>query len=241
MNTALVYLCTSLTLAILLPCLFAGSGHEQVGDTETYRYPKRLCRFFLWLLPIYVAMGVFIFSTLSPDDRANGAKDVMFIAFWAVVLGLLVLAYVYFARYRVQIDAQAVTIRTIFKTKPIPLANIAQIATIIDRATELLLFDRNDRVLAKFGGSLQDFESFLSGLQLHMRPGQVTLFRFEQGEWKQRVNGGDWHWMPSEGPKLYRDMNHQLKYIFAIGGLLIALAFIVVTWLDHGGFNHLQR
>jgi hypothetical protein len=241
LNTALTYLLTSLTLTILLPYLLAGSGHEQVGDTETYRYPKRVCRFMLCMVPVYLLADVFIFSTLSPSERANVVQDVIFVVLSAVILGLLVLAYFYFDRYRVHIDAQAVTIRTIFRTKPIPLADIAQIASITDRATDLILFDRNDRVLAKFGGSLQDFESFLSGLQLHMRPGQVTLFRFEQGEWKQRMNGGDWHWTPSEGPKLYRDMNHQLKYIFAIGGLLIALAFIVVAWLNHGGFNHLQR
>ncbi len=47
----MTYLFTSLTLAILLPFLLSGSGHEQIGDSAIYRYPKGVSRFFLYIVP----------------------------------------------------------------------------------------------------------------------------------------------------------------------------------------------
>ena len=101
MVTGMTYLLTSLTLAILMPLLTSGSGHEQVGDVSIYRYPKGVCWFFLGALPIYGAMGMVIFSTMTPAERESTANVVVFGVFWSCVLALLVLAYVYFDRYRV--------------------------------------------------------------------------------------------------------------------------------------------
>jgi hypothetical protein len=232
MVTGMTYILTSLTLAILMPLLLAGSGHTEVCGVSTYRYPKRVCWFFLGALPIYGAMGAFIFSTMSPQDRGSVAGVAAFATVWACILGLIVFAYFYFDRYRAEIDDHLLTIKSPFGRKVIELAGVAQIAVLRGRATDLMLFDADHHVLAKLGGSLQDFDSFLSQLKLHTRSPRVMLYKWDQsGEWREAVNSGAEHWVDSEGPKRFRDMNRHVKYILIIGILLIALAAIA-AWLN---------
>lgn len=232
MFTAMTYMLTSLTMAILMPLLLAGSGHQEVGEVAIYRYPKRVCWFFLGALPVFGAMGIFIFSTMPPQDRTSVPNIAAFGTVWTCILGLIVFAYFYFDRYRIQIDDRLITVTSPFGQKVISLASVAQIAVLRGQATDLMLFGNDDRMLVKLGGSLQDFDSFLSQLKLRTRSPQVTLFKWDRsGEWHEAINSGVEHWIDSKGPKRFRDMNRHLKYILTIGMLLIALA-MTVAWLN---------
>lgn len=236
----MTYLLTSLTLAILLPFLLSGSGHEQIGDSAIYRYPKGVCRFFLYIIPVYGALLTYVYTKMTPMERdANSSMAYMCMA--GLFVGLPILAYFYFDRYRVEIDGRAVTVRSIFGGKVIPLNSLAQIVVVTGRATDLFLFDGNDKIVAKFGGSLQDFESFLGCLELHTQSSQVLLYRngAKQG-WEQRVNDGRSQWEPSKGPLYFRATARRGGIILVVGCLLIAIAVILSTWLNHGGFDYLQ-
>jgi hypothetical protein len=232
MFTGMTYMLTSLTLAILMPLLLAGSGHQEIGEVATYRYPKGVCWFLLGALPVYGAMGIFIFSTMSPQDKASVPNVLAFSIFWTCILALILFAYFYFDRYRIQIDDRLLTITSPFRKKIISLTSVAQIAVLRGQATDLMLFGEDDHLLVKLGGSLQDFESFLSQLMLRTRSPQVTLFKWDQsGKWYEAINSGSEHWIDSKGPKRFRDMNRHLKYILIIGIPLIALA-CTVAWLN---------
>ena len=234
MFTGMTYILTSLTLAIVMPLLLVGSGHEEVAGVSIYRYPKRVCWFFLGALPLYGAMGVFIFSTMSPQERTSVANVAAFGTAWTCVLGLIVAAYFYFDRYRVLIDDHFLTIKSPFGRKVLELASVAQIAVLSGRATDLMLFNEDNRVLVKLGGSLQDFDSFLSELKLRTRSPQVKLYKWDQsGRWQEAVNSGAEHWVDSDGPKRFRDMNRHVKYILIIGISLIGVAAIA-AWLNKG-------
>jgi len=235
MVTGMTYILTSLTLAILMPLLLVGSGHEEVSGVSTYRYPKRVCWFFLGALPFCGALGIFIFSTMSPQERTSVANVAAFGTTWACILGLIVSAYFYFDRYRVQIDDHLLIIKSPFGRKVLELTSLAQIAVLRGRATDLILFNQDNRVLAKLGGSLQDFDSFLSELKLRTRSPQVRLYKWDQsGQWKETANIGAEHWVDSDGPKRFRDVNRHVKYILIIGILLIGAAAIAV-WLNRDG------
>lgn len=237
----MTYMLTSLTLAILIPLLLAGSGHEQVGDSAIYRYPKGLCRFFLYIIPVYGAMLVYGYATMTPRGR-DANSSMACTCMLGLLLGLLILAHFYFDRYRVEIDSRAVTVRTIFGRKAISLKSLAQIVVVTGRATDLFLFDEGDRIVAKFGGSLQDFESFLGYLELHTQSSQVLLYRSVTGQgWEQRVNDGCSLWEPSKGPPYFRATARRGGIILIAGCLLIAIAIILSIWLNHGGFDYLQR
>ena len=117
MFTGMTYMLTSLTLAILMPLLLAGSGHQEIGEVATYRYPKGVCWFLLGALPVYGAMGIFIFSTMSPQDKASVPNVLAFSIFWTCILALILFAYFYFDRYRIQIDDRLLTITSPFRKK----------------------------------------------------------------------------------------------------------------------------
>jgi hypothetical protein len=235
MVTGMTYILTSLTLAILMPLLLVGSGHEEIGGVSTYRYPKRVCWFFLGALPFYGVMGIFIFSTLSPKERTSVANVTAFGTAWTCILGLIVSAYFYFDRYRLQIDDHLLTIKSPFGRKVLELASVSQIAVLRGRATDLMLFNQENRVLAKLGGSLQDFDSFFSELKQRTRSPQVRLYKWDQsGQWKETANNGAEHWIDSDGPKRFRDMNRHVKYILIIGISLVGAAAIA-AWLNRNG------
>jgi hypothetical protein len=234
MVTGMTYILTSLTLAILMPLLLVGSGHEEAGDVSTYRYPKRACWFFLGALPFYGAMGVFIFSTMSPQERASVANVAAFGTAWTCILGLIVSAYFYFDRYRVQIDDHLLTIESPFGRKVVELSSVSQIAVLRGRATDLMLFNEDNHLLMKLGGSLQDFDSFLSELKLRTRSPEVKLYKWDQsGQWQEALNSGAEHWIDSDGPKRFGDMNRHVKYILIIGIPLIGVVAIA-AWLNQG-------
>lgn len=228
MVTGMTYLLTSLTLAILMPLLTSGSGHEQIGDVSIYRYTKGVRWFFLGALPVYGAMGMLVFSTMTPAERASTVNVVAFDVFWSCILALILLAYVYFARYRVMLDDRSLTTKSLFGSRTLELSRIAQIAVLRGRATDLMLFDENGRLLVKLSGSLQDFDELLGELKMHTQSPQVTLFKWGQWDgWKQAVNSGEEHWVDSTGPKRFRDMNRHVNVLLIVGFTLIALAALV--------------
>lgn len=183
-------------------------------------------------------MGLFIYSTMKPSERASIVNVAGFAAWWVCILGLFVLAYFYFDRYRVQIDDHALTIKSIFGRRVFQLASVAQIAVLRGRATDLMLFDRDDRVLVKLGGSLQDFDSFLSTLKLRTRSPRVMLFKWEQLDgWVESENRGAEHGVNSNGPKRFRDINRRAKYILVVGLSLIVVAVVASVWLGKDGFG----
>ena len=75
-----------------------------------------------------------------------------------------------------------------FGSRTLELSRVAQIAVLRGRATDLMLFDENDCLLVKLGGSLQDFDELLGELKMHTQSPQVTLFKWGQWDCRLPVN-----------------------------------------------------
>lgn len=242
MTTGVTYLLTSLTLAILLPILLAGRGHEHIGDSAIYRYPKRMCRFFLYIIPVYGAILVCSYTKMTPVERLANSSVGSLCTMTFLFVALPVLAYFYFDRYRVEVSNQTVIISTIFGRKFIPQESVAQIVMLTGRATDLFLLDENNKVVAKFGGSLQDFQSFLGALERCTRSTQIRVYRGVTGKgWEQRINDGNGRWEASEAPAYFRAIWRRSGIILIFGYSLIAIAIALSVWLSHGGLDYLQK
>ena len=238
----MTYLLTSLTLAMLLPILLAGRGHEQIGDAAIYRYPKRMCRFFLYIIPVYGTILVLSYTKMTPVERMANSSIASLCAMTFLFVALPVLAYFYFDRYRVVISNQAVIISTIFGRKSIPRESVAQMVMLTGNTTDLLLLDGNNKVVARFGGSLQDFQSFLDALERYAGSTQVAIYRGATGKgWEKRINDGNGRWEASEVPAYFRAIGRRSGIILILGYSLIGIAIASSVWLSHGGFDYLQK
>lgn len=158
MFTAFTYLMTSLTLALVLPWALAGSGHERLGDADVCRYPKNVGRIFLLLMPVYLALLTFV-VVRDVQDGDFAANAIAYGTLAAVLLAVLTLAYLYFDRYRVQVDAGALRMCSIFCIKSVPLDRVAFMTSVPGKSECLTLYDASSAELAKVYDTLQDFES----------------------------------------------------------------------------------
>jgi len=98
---------------------------------------------------------------------------------------------------------------------------------------------KDDQILAKLDGSLDDFGSLLDELEQHGRPYQATVFkRGSLGPWEWRV-AGDTHWVPGNGPSFFRKNDRRVGLILIVGFSLMTIMAAVAWWLNHGGFDAL--
>lgn len=236
MFTALTYLMTSLTLAILLPWAMAGSGHERFGDVGIYRYPKNVARVFLLLMPVYMALLGFVVLRDFRDD-AFAANAFAYGTIAAVLLALLTLAYLYFNRYRVQIGAEALSICNIFHVKTVPLGQVAFMTSVRDKSECLAIYDASSVVLAKVYGSLQDFDGARCDIERFTRSPRVMLYRATPGllrlNWQEKANDASGLWVESRGPGSLAQAERRSGWLLAAGLVLIAAAVFAIYWLKH--------
>jgi len=105
--------------------------------------------------------------------------------------------------------------------------------------TDSWLLKKDDQILAKLDGSLDDFGSLLDELEQHGRPYQATVFkRGSLGPWEWRV-AGDTHWVPGNGPSFFRKNDRRVGLILIVGFSLMTIMAAVAWWLNHGGFDAL--
>lgn len=240
MFTALTYLMTSLTLAVVLPWVLAGAGHEKLGAADVYRYPKNLGRFFLLLMPVYMALLAFVVIR-DLRDGAFAANAIAYGTIAAILLSVLTLAYLFSDRYRVQVDADALRICSIFRVKVVPLGRVAFMASVRDKSECLTLYDASGADLAKVYSSLQDFESLRADIERFTRSPRVMLYRATPGllraNWQEKVNDGVGVWVDSRGPDIIvQAAKREAKrsgWILVVGVALIAAVLFAANWLSH--------
>ncbi len=232
MSTGLVYLFTSITLAVLLPYLRSGSGHEQVGNRTCYRYPKNFCKFFLYAIPVIATLLVLPPFTVPPNERTSFGG--IFYALVAVCsVGLIAIAYIFFDSYRVHLDDSALAVTTIFGDKAISLRASAQVATVEGKGTDLYLYDGGGKLLLHLDGSIQDFGYLLLEIEQRTRSQGVLLFRANDLEgWQQKPNIEHAFWQPSKGP--HSAPNYKRSLAIVLVGLALILATLLATriWLN---------
>lgn len=215
-----------LTLAILLPYLRADADGD-VGDD--WRYPRRMCKFFLYAVPFFCAMMVFVYSTFRPG-HPRGVELAVFLPIAIAFPAMALLAYFYFHSYRVRLDDLAITRRTIFGTKRVELQALAEIWLVEGRGNrDLTLRTTSSRVMIHFDGSLTAFDELLFEIERRTRSPNVRVFRSAPATgWTEKDNLPNSVWRPSQGPVASRRTARQTLVILIAGAFLIA-AGVVAT------------
>jgi hypothetical protein len=227
-GAAIAFLAVSLVIANVI--LFRGfsQSRDQIGEEGVYRYSKTFGKFFLFMIPVFAGMDIFIwFSDSSPP---HGIGLVIFSAFAIAIVGLPVFGYAYVARYGVSVDSRGITITSLFRVRFVSFADIAAIATLRGKGVDYWLFSSDGRCIAKIGGSVQNFESLQDEVEFATRSKKVMLYDWQtfQG-WRERANDPADEWRKSEGPPLIRDRNRRVNIEMIVGAVLVG-AVVFALW-----------
>ena len=219
MTTGLTYLLVSVILALMMPFLTSGRGHDERGDTETYRYSILFGR--LFLVVIVLAGVALAAACISWTPTGKGAAWVL-PGFAILGVGLPALGHAYVSSYRVCIDSSRIEVRSVVGRRSVELSAIASIAVRRRRGVDLVLHTRDGRRLASIGGSVQDFDALLATLERRTRSLDVMLYRTAGFGCEEKPNDPHLAWRPSKGPRtLVRDMLAPYAVICVAVGLCI--------------------
>jgi hypothetical protein len=232
MVTALTYILVSVTLALLLPLLRRGKGHEESGDCTVYRYSRNFGRFFLLIIPIYAGMVAFVYST-DPRESPHGIRFFVFAAIWVAMGCVPVFFYLYATSYRVRVDRLGIEYGSLFRVRRVEFASVGALATVRGKGIDYWVLSPAQERLAKIGGSVQDFDSLQADIEHATRGSNVTLFKFDGlDSWQERVNDVNGRWRDSKGPKMFVDLNRRVKWeLIAAAVLLGAGIFLIHFYL----------
>ena len=220
MIVGLTAMLVPLALALLLPCLRAARDADVV---ESWRYPRRMCKFFLYAVPFLCAMMAFVYSTFRPG-HPRGVELAVFLPIAIGFPAMALLAYVYFDSYRVRLDDLAVIVGTTFGTKRVELQPLAEIWLVEGRGNrDLTLRDASSRAMIHFDGSLTAFDELLFELERRTRSPDVRIFKSgPSAGWMEKENLPNSVWRPSQGPDAARKTARRTLVILIAGAILIA-------------------
>jgi hypothetical protein len=226
-SAAIAFLAVSLVIANVI--LFrAYSKRRDQGENSVYRYSKTFGTFFLFMIPVFAGMEVFIWYSDSSPPQGLGL--VIFGASAVGMVGLPVFGFAYVQRYRVGVDPRGITVTSLFKVRFIAFNDIAAIATLRGKGVDYWLFARNNRCIAKIGGSVQDFDSLQDEVEFATRSKKVMLYDWQtfQG-WRERANDPADDWRKSAGPPLIRDRNRRVNIEMIAGAVVVGMV-VLVLW-----------
>jgi len=228
MVTALTYILVSVTLALLLPLLRRGKGHEESGDSTVYRYSKNVGRLFLLMIPICAGMVAFIYST-NPRGSPHGIRFFVFAALWVAMACVPVFGYVYATSYRVRVDRLGIEYGSLFRVRRVEFASVGALATVRGKGIDYWILSPAQERLAKIGGSVQDFDSLQADIEHATRSSNVTLFMFDGlDSWQERVNDVNGRWRDSKGPKMFVDLNRRVKWELIAAAVLLGVGIFLI-------------
>lgn len=199
-----------------------------------YRFPKWNSYALLSLIVLVFAAG--LYAVAAAPTRPSMGSAIACSVIGACLMTLLVWGYLYARCFSIKIDAEGVTIATVFRARTIPYATIKQVvtATASRGGTDAWLLDGSDAVIAKVDGGLVGFDGLLASLGAALQPYNALFYRRKSlGPWEMQV-AGDSHWAPYEAPKFARRSELRLRYAMSIGSLLIAIAALLSWLADHG-------
>lgn len=164
MNTAFVYIMTSLTLAIIL-ALARSKGHETTRDAEIFRYQPGL----LWVLfgcsfiPILAAFFIYLVAVPRPGEIA---QIVLFSVGFLMSVGVIT-AYIYLRNVRYEIGKNFIALVKKRGTSKVNCEDIAKV--VYSKAGRdggsLRIYGVNGKQVMYVPGTYQDLDVMASLLK----------------------------------------------------------------------------
>jgi hypothetical protein len=189
MRTALVYLATSVTLAIILN-LARHQHRESLSGTDVYRYPPLLVRLVALFTPIYGAAAAFIYSRDPEVPKTTGFLVALAVVFGTFMIGNTV-AYFYFRSFSIEITDSHIAVRSWGRRRLIRYDEIVAISIFTGwrGGGEMQLYGQANRRLFKIANSIEDYDDLVWSVKNNTRSMSVVIReRDRYGKWSEARN-----------------------------------------------------
>jgi hypothetical protein len=189
MRTAIVYLATSITLAIILS-LSRRQRHESLSRTDVYRYPPLLVQLVALFTPVYGAAAAFIYSRDPQVPKTTGFVIALAVVFGTFMIGNTV-AYFYFRSFSVEITDSHIGVRSWGRRRLIRYDEIAAISILTGwrGGGEMQLYGQANKLLFKIANSIQDYDGLVWSVRNNARGKSVVVReRDRYGKWSETTN-----------------------------------------------------
>ncbi|MBF4067487.1 hypothetical protein LRP79_00015 [Burkholderia pseudomallei] len=173
MNTAIVYILTSLTLAIIL-MIVRGKGESQEPGDE-FRYQPALLKVLLVSSFIPTAAVIFIYAVAKPKPTGTGLT--LFMVCGLIGTALFLYAYRYLKSFVVTVNDKGIVISSIKGWKLIPFDGVKRAIYLSPsgRGGVLCLYDDRGRKLIEFSESLSGIENLARLVELKSKQHGVSF------------------------------------------------------------------
>jgi hypothetical protein len=189
MRTAIVYLATSITLAIILT-LARRQHHESLSGTDVYRYPPLLVQLVALLTPVYGAAAAFVYSRDPQVPRTTGFIVALAVVFGAFIVGNTA-AYFHFRSFSIEITDSHIAVRSWGRRRLIRYDEIAAISITTGwrGGGEMQLYGQANKLIFKIANSIQDYDDLVWSAKNNARGrGVVVRERDRYGKWSETIN-----------------------------------------------------
>lgn len=155
--TALVYLITSITLAVIF-AFSRSTGHVAAGGVEVFRYQPGLLRVLIWGSPTPLILMIFVYLVTTP--RMSNFSLALLLMFGAIGSALVLLVYRNLNSYRVEVGGSGVSISKARSSTYIDFLDIQRVDYVEgDKGVNFIdLYNASGRRIAHLAGTLQDFD-----------------------------------------------------------------------------------
>ena len=204
------------------PSLYDGSGHEYVGETAIYRYPKSYSMAALIAILGFGAMATILFIVSVIAQFAPLAP----LGASVLLLAMSYLIYLYLDRFCIHIDSRTLKIISLFPTKVIYLRLVAKIMPMWlssrrgGKTKYLTLCDKSNRELISISENIQDFNSLVFDIERHTRSPDVILYKKTEEGWQEKTNEEHSSWHPCKEPGAPFSWSAVFTFIFVVLGVI---------------------
>ncbi|WP_147492884.1 hypothetical protein [Burkholderia pseudomallei] len=173
MNTAIVYILTSLTLAIILMIARGKGGRHETPDE--FRYQPALLKVLLVCSFIPTAAVIFIYAVAKPKPSGTGL--VLFMICGLIGTALFLYAYRYLKSFVVTVNNKGVTISSVKGKKLIAFDDVKRAIYLSPsgRGGVLCLYDDRSRKLVEFSESLSGIDDLARLVELKSKQYGVSF------------------------------------------------------------------
>lgn len=164
MSTAIVYILTTLTLAIIMMIARGGGGSPGLGNE--FRYQSGLLKVLLVCSFIPIALVAFIYTVAVP--KPSGIDFVLFVGCGLIGTALFLYGYRYLKSFVVSVSGSGVVIGSVKGEKIIPFSSVKKAIYLSPsgHGGVLCLYDARNRKLIEFSESISGIESLARLIEL---------------------------------------------------------------------------
>jgi hypothetical protein len=173
MNTAIVYILTSLTLAIIMMIAKDKTGVQHLGDE--FRYQPALLKVLLIFSFVPIIGVAFIYGVAKP--KPSGIDLVLFVGGGLIAVALFLYGYRYLKSFVVSVRDSGIMVSSLKGDKLIPFDSVKKIIYLSPsgHGGVLCLYDERKRKLIEFSESISGIDTLAKLVELKSKQYNVLF------------------------------------------------------------------